>query len=65
MAIAPIAATGGNMITFDEKQKIFKLDTPNTSYVFGIEDTFGYLVHFYYGPKTSGTDLRYLTKTRD
>ena len=53
------------MITFDEKQKIFKLDTPNTSYVFGIEDTFGYLVHFYYGPKISGTDLRYLSKTSD
>lgn len=38
-------------IQYFEKEKLFKLDTPNTSYVFGIAGERGYLVHLYYGPK--------------
>lgn len=47
------------MITFDEKEKIFKIDTENTSYVMGIVDE-KYLVHIYYGKKLAGTHLAYL-----
>ena len=30
------------MITYNEPERIFKLDTPNTSYIFGIDDKFGF-----------------------
>ena len=50
------------MITFDKEKKIFKLDTPNTSYVFGIDDEFGYLLHYYYGRKIGDNNLRYLSR---
>ena len=52
-------------IIFDESKKIFKLDTPNTSYVMGLEDSFGYLVHYYYGAKLNTLDVRYLGRTGD
>ncbi|MCQ2520343.1 MAG: alpha-galactosidase [Lachnospiraceae bacterium] len=51
------------MITFNKENKTFKLDTPSTSYVFGIEDDFGYLVHYYYGKKIKGDNVRYLAIT--
>ncbi len=35
-------------ISFDESKKIFKLDTPTSSYVFKIYDE-NYLIHLYYG----------------
>lgn len=40
-------------IRFDEKNKIFHLDTPNTSYLFGLfKDRF--LINLHYGKKVSG-----------
>ena len=36
------------MITFDSVQKIFKLDTPNSSYVIGVNSE-NYLLNLYYG----------------
>ena len=36
------------MITFNASQKIFKLDTPNSSYVIGVGDE-SYLLNLYYG----------------
>ena len=47
------------MIQFDEKKKIFKIDTPNTSYVMGIVAG-EYLAHLYYGQRMEETDLGYL-----
>lgn len=44
------------MIIFDEKNKVFKLDTPNTSYLIGIYDE-NYLLNLYYGAKIPDTDL--------
>ncbi|MBH1939932.1 alpha-galactosidase [Mobilitalea sibirica] len=46
-------------IFFDEKQKVFKLDTPNTSYCMGVADHFGYLIHIYYGKKLKGSDITF------
>lgn len=48
------------MITFNEEKKVFKLDTPKSSYVFGVEDEFGYLVHYYYGKKIKTDNVRHL-----
>lgn len=50
-------------IFYDEKNRIFKLDTPHTSYLMGVEDDFGYLLHYYYGPRLHGTDVSYLART--
>ena len=36
------------MITFDSAQKVFKLDTPNSSYIIGLADE-NYLINLYYG----------------
>ena len=36
-------------IIYNEKEKIFKLDTSGASYVMGIEEKLGHLVHIYYG----------------
>lgn len=44
-------------ITFHEKQKVFKLDTSNSSYLFRINEL-GYLIHQYYGAFIPDTDLK-------
>ncbi len=48
-------------ILYDEKNRLFKLDTPHTSYCMGTRD--GYLLHCYYGPRLRGTDAAYLART--
>ena len=46
-------------ITFDEGRRIFTLTTRNTTYQM-MADSFGYLLHLYYGAKTAGfTDWGY------
>ena len=47
------------MITFNEQNMIFRLDTPATSYAMGVVEG-GYLGHLYYGPRIGGTDLEQL-----
>ena len=42
-------------ITFDEKRKIFKLDTIDSTYAIGIRE--GYLIHLYYGKKIPDDNL--------
>ncbi len=55
------------MITYNESERIFKLDTPNTSYIFGIDDKFGYLMQYYYGRKLRNDkdNTRYLSRLYD
>ncbi|MBQ3504529.1 MAG: alpha-galactosidase [Oscillospiraceae bacterium] len=50
-------------ITYQEQSRIFKLDTPRTSYIMGIEDSFGYLLHYYYGRRLHTDNVRYLSRT--
>ncbi len=46
---------GHNMsIIYNEKERIFKLDTSGASYIMGIEEKLGHLVHIYYGKKLRG-----------
>lgn len=48
-------------IIFDEQNKVFKLDTKTSTYIFGVF-TGDYLVHYYYGapiPDTNVEKLRY------
>lgn len=41
-------------IIFNENERVFKLDTKDTSYIMGIEEDLGHLVHIYYGKKLRG-----------
>ncbi len=50
-------------ITYNAEKRIFKLDTPNTSYILGVEDSFGYLLHYYYGKRLHSEDVAYLSRT--
>ena len=49
-------------ITYFENERIFKLDTKNTSYVIGIVDKEGFVGHAYYGKKLEEGDLSYLMR---
>ena len=49
-------------ITFNEKDRSFKIDTENTSYIIGIADEEGFIGHVYYGSKVEDEPL-YLMRT--
>jgi len=49
-------------ITYFENERIFKLDTKNTSYVIGIVDKEGFVGHAYYGKKLGEDALAYLMR---
>ncbi|MDD6799439.1 MAG: alpha-galactosidase [Firmicutes bacterium] len=48
-------------IIFDFERKVFRLDTPQSSYAMYISES-GFLIHLYYGAKIPDTDLIYLAK---
>lgn len=51
-------------IIYDEKQKVFTLNTPNTTYAIAIVDGI-YLGHVYYGKRIQTSDLRYLLREKE
>lgn len=51
-------------IIFDEKQRVFKLDTQSTSYCIGLTKE-GYIGHVYYGKKLSHVCGKYLLRTEE
>ena len=52
-------------IFIDDKERIFKLDTANTSYIMAVADEPGYLGHVYYGRRLKDDDVRYLLRTSE
>ena len=50
-------------IHYYEKEGVFKLDTPHTSYLIGIVDEEKFLGHIYYGAKITDYDVRALMRT--
>ena len=44
-------------IHYYEKERVFKLDTPHTSYLIGIVDEEKFLGHIYYGAKITDYDV--------
>lgn len=50
-------------ITYNETNRIFKLDTPHTSYCIGVVDEENFLGHVYYGRSLASDDLAYLMRT--
>lgn len=51
-------------IIFDEKEQVFLLQTPNTTYAIGITDE-TYLCHVYYGKTITDSHIRYLLKENE
>ncbi len=49
-------------IQYFSNEKVFKLDTPNTSYMMAIVDEEQFLGHVYYGPKVSDFNLNHLMR---
>lgn len=49
-------------IVYYEDIRVFKLDTPNTSYMIGIVDEENFVGHIYYGDYLEDVDLRYLMR---
>ncbi len=50
-------------IRYYEEQRIYKLDTPHTSYVMAVVDKENFLGHVYYGEKLEDYNLNYLLRT--
>ena len=49
-------------ITYFEQERLFKLDTKNSSYVIGIVDKEGFVGHAYYGKRLGDDALSYLMR---
>ena len=52
-------------ITYDEKKRLFWLNTPGSTYVIGVFGGENWLGHLYYGKKIGQDDIRYLARTGD
>ena len=52
-------------ITYNEQNRVFKLDTAHTSYCIGIVDDDNYVGHIYYGRKLTDDNLVYLMRTME
>ena len=50
-------------ISYYEEDRIYKLDTPGTSYVIAVVDEGQYLGHVYYGRRLQNHDITYLLRT--
>ncbi|MBQ8551480.1 MAG: alpha-galactosidase [Clostridia bacterium] len=48
-------------IIYNSELRVFKLDTPDSTYAIEVSPT-GYLLHLYYGASVPDTDLRYLRR---
>ena len=53
------------MISYNEKERVFKLDTPNTTYMIGVVDEENFVGHIYYGKKLKEAEAAYLLRTEE
>ncbi len=52
-------------ITYLDKTKTFKLDTPNTTYMFRIVDDEGFILHLYYGRRLTDENIDDLARIEE
>ena len=52
-------------VQYFEKERVFKLDTPNSSYLIGIIDEENFVGHIYYGKRVNSHELMYLLRTEE
>ncbi len=49
-------------ISYNEQNRVFRLDTPHSTYLIGLVDEEGFLAHLYYGRRIPDDDMRYLLR---
>ena len=52
-------------ISYNERERVFRLDTPRTTYLIGLADEAGFPAHIYYGRRIPDDDMRYLLDVPD
>lgn len=52
-------------ISYNPEKRVFRLDTPNTTYLIGVADTEGFLGHIYYGPRVPDDNMSYLLRANE
>jgi alpha-galactosidase len=52
-------------IQYYDKNRVFKLDTPKSTYMISIMDNENFVGHVYYGKKIVDTDMRYLMRAEE
>ncbi|MBR6640821.1 MAG: hypothetical protein IKL08_01310, partial [Clostridia bacterium] len=52
-------------IEYYPKERVFKLDSRNSTYMIGVLDKEGFLGHIYYGKRIDDYELSYLLRTED
>ncbi len=52
-------------ICWCEQERVFRLDTPHTTYLIGVADQEGFLGHIYYGPRIPDNNMQYLLRLEE
>lgn len=52
-------------ISYNEQLRVFRLDTPHTTYLCGLAGSENFLGHIYYGPSVPDDGLRYLMRLEE
>ena len=52
-------------ISYQEKERIFQLDTPGSSYILGLAEEEGFAGNIYYGRRLRKDDFRYLLRLKE
>ena len=52
-------------ISYDERQRVFRLDTPRTTYLMGLVGSEGFLGHIYYGPAVPDNNMTDLLRLEE
>ena len=52
-------------ISYNEQLRVFRLDTPRTTYLMGLAGSENFLGHIYYGPPVPDDDLRFLLRLEE
>ena len=51
-------------ISYNEQRRVFRLDTPHTTYLMGLVGSENFLGHIYYGPSVPDDNMEYLLRLR-
>ena len=52
-------------ISYNPQERVFRLDTPRTTYLMGLVGSEGFLGHIYYGPSIPDDNMRYLLRLEE
>lgn len=52
-------------ISYNEQERVFRLDTPHTIYLMGLVDSEKFLGHIYYGPSVPDDNMAYLLRLEE